>query len=57
MAAAMVDRKHAREVELAVECVAIADELERLHSLAVRRLATLRAEARQLAGSLDGVEV
>jgi len=55
MTATMIDRQHVREVELAVECVSIIDELERLLHLATKRVAVLRVEARALAGELDGV--
>lgn len=54
MSAAAVDRQHVRKVELAVECVAIADEVERLATLLGRRASQLKSEARELAGSLDG---
>jgi hypothetical protein len=54
MAANMADRVHVRQVELAIECVAITDEVDRLLQLAVQRVATLKGEARTLAGELDG---
>jgi hypothetical protein len=55
MSASIVDRQHVREVELAVECVTLADELERLASLTLRRAAVLKSQARELAGELDGL--
>jgi hypothetical protein len=55
MAASAVDRQHVKRVELAVECVSIADEVDRLLHLATKRVAVLRSEARELAGELDGV--
>lgn len=45
----------ARRVELAVECVSIADEIERLADLTVKRAAVLKSQAKKLAGELDGV--
>lgn len=55
MAASTVDRLHVKQVELAVECVSIADEVERLASLLGKRAGQLKLEARELAGVLDGV--
>lgn len=55
MAASAVDRAHVRQVELACECVSIADEVERLASLIGKRAVQLKSEARELAGELDGV--
>lgn len=55
MSASVADRQHVRHVEMACECVSIADELERLLHLASRRVAVLKSEARELAGELDGV--
>jgi hypothetical protein len=53
--ASAVDRAHVKRVELAVECISIADEVERLAALTVKRAAVLRSQARVLAGILDGV--
>ena len=55
MTATFIERQNVKRVELAVECVTIADELERLLALTGRRVAVLKSEARELAGELDGV--
>lgn len=55
MSAAMDDRTRVRRTELAVECVTIADELERLTTLTAKRAAALKSQAKQLAGELDGL--
>jgi hypothetical protein len=68
MTAAASDRRHAREVELCIECQAIAHEIDGLirqdhalvqrecsiHGLVIQRTAQLQKEQRELAGLLDG---
>lgn len=54
MAATGFDRAHVKQVELACECVSIADEVERLAALLGKRAIQLKVEARELAGVLDG---
>jgi len=56
MAAAAADRTRVRRVELAMECVTIAHETERLVDLLAKRVAVMSAQTRALAGELDGVD-
>jgi hypothetical protein len=69
VSASACDRKHAQEVELCIECIAIRAEITRLkvaesemrgrecslHGLIAKREAVLDADLRALAGSLDGM--